>query len=143
MKASRRQFLSSVVLAATRPRRPGLAPPNLAEDQIVRTVAGIRPYRRGGPRLEREELGGKTVVHKYGHGDAGYTLSWGSAEVVAEVRRLEARPGRATRARRRRPATRGCRRDEARQEPPARRAHFMRKRCVTAIEGRRSISPST
>jgi glycine/D-amino acid oxidase-like deaminating enzyme len=87
MKASRRQFLSSVVLAATRPRRPGLAPPNLAEDQIVRTVAGIRPYRRGGPRLEREEVGGKTVVHNYGHGGAGYTLSWGSAEVVAELLR--------------------------------------------------------
>jgi glycine/D-amino acid oxidase-like deaminating enzyme len=100
MSASRRRFLSSVVLAAAtpasaaRPRRAGedgLDAPNLADDQIVRTVAGIRPYRRGGPRLEREELGGKTVVHNYGHGGAGYTLSWGSAEVVAELLRGQPR----------------------------------------------------
>jgi glycine/D-amino acid oxidase-like deaminating enzyme len=92
MTASRRQFLSSVALAATRRSAgAGLGAPNLAEDQIVRTVAGIRPYRRGGPRLEREEVGGKTVVHNYGHGGAGYTLSWGSAEVVAELLRGHAR----------------------------------------------------
>jgi D-amino-acid oxidase len=34
-------------------------------------------------RLEREELGGRTVIHCYGHGGAGVTLSWGcAAEVV-------------------------------------------------------------
>ncbi|HVU49636.1 MAG TPA: FAD-dependent oxidoreductase, partial [Polyangia bacterium] len=65
--------------------------PDLGDDQVVRTVAGIRPYRRGGPRLEREDVGGKTVVHNYGHGGAGYTLSWGSAAIVAELLRGHAR----------------------------------------------------
>jgi glycine/D-amino acid oxidase-like deaminating enzyme len=96
MRSSRRRFLSSVVLAAATPatalagpRRAGsgLAAPNLADDQIVRAVAGIRPYRRGGPRLEREAVRDKTVVHNYGHGGAGYTLSWGSATLVAELLR--------------------------------------------------------
>jgi D-amino-acid oxidase len=93
---SRRRFLSSVVLAAApptalgHPRRAreslgGLAAPNLADDQVVRTVAGIRPFRRGGPRIELQEVAGKIVVHNYGHGGAGYTLSWGSATVVAEL----------------------------------------------------------
>jgi glycine/D-amino acid oxidase-like deaminating enzyme len=102
MRASRRRFLSGVVLAAAarsataRPRRPngeegGLGAPNLADDQIIRAVAGIRPYRRGGPRVERLELAGKIVVHNYGHGGAGYTLSWGSATIVAELLRDRAR----------------------------------------------------
>jgi glycine/D-amino acid oxidase-like deaminating enzyme len=101
MKASRRSFLSSVVLAAAapaaalaRPRRAGsdgLGAPNLADDQIVRAVAGIRPYRRGGPRIEREANAGKTIVHNYGHGGAGYTLSWGSAALVADLLRGQPR----------------------------------------------------
>jgi glycine/D-amino acid oxidase-like deaminating enzyme len=99
MTTSRRRFLSSLLLATTATargaaaafsRRRGagrLAAPNLADDQVVRSVAGIRPFRRGGPRIEREEVAGKTVVHNYGHGGAGYTLSWGSATVAAELLR--------------------------------------------------------
>jgi D-amino-acid oxidase len=100
MTTSRRRFLSGTVLAATAPlavpavARPGrlggggaLAAPNLADDQIVRAVAGIRPFRRGGLRLEREDVGGKTSVHNYGHGGAGYTLSWGSASLAADLLR--------------------------------------------------------
>ena len=40
---------------------------------------GYRPYRRGGIRLEKETYDGKEVVHNYGHGGAGVTLSWYSA----------------------------------------------------------------
>ncbi len=95
MTSSRRRFLAGLVLAApatvlARARREGdrtLAAPNLADDQVVRTVAGIRPFRRGGPRLERVEAGGKVIVHNYGHGGAGFTLSWGSASLVAELLR--------------------------------------------------------
>jgi D-amino-acid oxidase len=45
--------------------------------------AGLRPVRDGGPRVERDGA----VVHCYGHGGAGLTLSWGCA---AEVVRLVA-----------------------------------------------------
>lgn len=59
-------------------------------------VAGLRPGRRVGTqedcvRLERVELApGRPVVHVYGHGRAGVTLSWGSAEEVARLARGEA-----------------------------------------------------
>ena len=96
MNRSRRHFLASVGWAATAGRpawgRTGpapsvLPPPILTDDRVVGFVAGIRPFRRGGPRLEREERGGRTVVHNYGHGGAGYTLSWGSALAAAELLR--------------------------------------------------------
>jgi D-amino-acid oxidase len=52
-------------------------PPVLAER------VGIRPFRRSGVRLEREQFSdGCVVVHNYGHGGAGFTLSWGCAEEV-------------------------------------------------------------
>lgn len=44
--------------------------------------AGYRPYRRGGVRVEKETYDGKEVVHNYGHGGAGVTLSWYSANRV-------------------------------------------------------------
>lgn len=47
-------------------------------------AVGLRPGRRE-VRLEAEEMEGGTVIHDYGHGGAGITLSWGCA---AEVGRL-------------------------------------------------------
>ena len=97
MSPSRRRFLSGLVLAAAapraatararEPRADGLAAPNLSDERVIRAVAGVRPFRRGGPRIERQDLGGKTIVHNYGHGGAGYTLSWGSASLVADLLR--------------------------------------------------------
>src|SRR5438067_2391068 len=44
---------------------------------------GLRPFRKSGVRLERGKLGdGRTVIHNYGHGGSGFTLSWGCAENV-------------------------------------------------------------
>jgi glycine/D-amino acid oxidase-like deaminating enzyme len=48
-------------------------------------VAGVRPYRNGAYRLEAEPLGAKLVVHNYGHGGAGITLSWGCAAKVRDL----------------------------------------------------------
>jgi D-amino-acid oxidase len=45
---------------------------------------GIRPCRPS-VRLERERLDGMPVVHNYGHGGAGVTLSWGCADEVASL----------------------------------------------------------
>lgn len=48
--------------------------------------AGVRPYRKETYRLEPGgTIGGKFVVHNYGHGGAGITMSWGCAEVVREI----------------------------------------------------------
>ena len=48
-----------------------------------RTTVCLRPFRAMGPRIEAQVLGHKTVVHNYGHGGSGWSLSWGSgAEAV-------------------------------------------------------------
>ena len=60
-------------------------PPVLSRmDRVTRTVVGLRPYRPQGYRLDWETLGDKTVVHSYGHGGCGVTMSWGTAVVAAD-----------------------------------------------------------
>jgi glycine/D-amino acid oxidase-like deaminating enzyme len=44
----------------------------------------LRPFRAAGPRLDVERVGGKTVVHNYGHGGSGWSLSWGSSSIAVE-----------------------------------------------------------
>jgi len=58
---------------------PPLHPVDAAERRIVRTVAGLRPFRPSGFRVAAERLGRTLVVHNYGHGGCGVTLSWGTA----------------------------------------------------------------
>ncbi|RIJ32619.1 FAD-dependent oxidoreductase [Henriciella mobilis] len=53
--------------------------------RVTRTVVGLRPYRPQGYRLEAEALGGKTIIHNYGHGGCGVTMSWGTSPVAAEL----------------------------------------------------------
>jgi D-amino-acid oxidase len=48
-------------------------------------IAGVRPYRNGSYRLETEIASGKFLVHNYGHGGAGITLSWGCAAKVRDI----------------------------------------------------------
>lgn len=54
--------------------------------RVQRQIVGLRPFRRGGFRLEREDLfsGRKQIVHNYGYGGAGITLAWGAAELALE-----------------------------------------------------------
>jgi D-amino-acid oxidase len=44
----------------------------------MQPVVGLRPFREGGIRLAAEVVGGAWIVHNYGHGGAGLTLSWGT-----------------------------------------------------------------
>jgi glycine/D-amino acid oxidase-like deaminating enzyme len=48
-------------------------------------IAGVRPYRNGSYRLDAETASGKFIVHNYGHGGAGITLSWGCAAKVRDI----------------------------------------------------------
>ncbi|MFI7689794.1 FAD-dependent oxidoreductase [Nonomuraea sp. NPDC049655] len=48
-------------------------------------LAGLRPYRTHSYRLEGEELGDRFVIHNYGHGGGGITLSWGCAAAVRDM----------------------------------------------------------
>jgi D-amino-acid oxidase len=62
---------------------------NIDEPRVLAARVGLRPFRRSGVRLERDRLrDGRTVVHNYGHGGAGFTLSWGCAREVLELAML-------------------------------------------------------
>ena len=53
-------------------------------DRVIRTVAGLRPFRPSGFRLQAETFDAKTVIHNYGHGGGGMTMSWGCAHLAVE-----------------------------------------------------------
>ena len=72
---------------------PGPIVPIRADiDRIFRITVCLRPFRAAGPRQDVERVGEKIVVHNYGHGGSGWSLSWGSADVVVR-RALGASPG--------------------------------------------------
>jgi FAD dependent oxidoreductase len=58
---------------------PTLAPVRAKPDRLIDFNVCTRPFRPQGPRIEAQQLHGKTVVHHYGHGGSGWSLSWGSA----------------------------------------------------------------
>ena len=90
MDLDRRHFLaagSAAMLSAcaTVPRSSAcspLPPVRVDPSRVVRSYACLRPYRASGFVVRREQLGDKALVHNYGHGGAGITLSWGSARLA-------------------------------------------------------------
>lgn len=91
--ASRRRVLGGALAATGALALPGmvrgqvlatppLVPMRLTPDQLVDMKCCLRPLRAAGPNLGTEMVGGKLVVHNYGHGGSGWSLSWGSAEVA-------------------------------------------------------------
>ncbi len=65
--------------AAAGPARLQLPPLRAETDRITAITVCTRPFRAQGPRLDVERIGEKTVVHNYGHGGSGWSLSWGSS----------------------------------------------------------------
>jgi len=90
-ECSERELVGAIERARELLRRVGLPRAESLGRQRLAAHAGLRPGRRLGGRddavrLEREELDdGRVVVHDYGHGRAGVTLSWGCAEAVREL----------------------------------------------------------
>jgi glycine/D-amino acid oxidase-like deaminating enzyme len=69
-----------------------LHPVHVSADRIIRTSVGLRPFRPSGFVVRGEKLDSKTVIHNYGHGGSGITLSWGTAHLaVEEASKLETR----------------------------------------------------
>ncbi|HEY6125983.1 MAG TPA: FAD-dependent oxidoreductase, partial [Steroidobacteraceae bacterium] len=54
-------------------------------DRIISLTVCTRPFRETGPRIESEKLGRKTIVHNYGHGGSGWSLSWGSSQLAVRM----------------------------------------------------------
>src|SRR5712692_2357961 len=94
MHIKRRAFLGAApALLAACGRRIGVAPPTapvrlarvrVAPNRVIRTIVGLRPFRPSGFVVRAEKLDAKTVVHNYGHGGAGITLSWGTSQLAMQ-----------------------------------------------------------
>lgn len=78
---------SAHALSASKALSPIIASP----DRIIEMNVCTRPFRQQGPRLELERIGRKNVVHNYGHGGSGWSLSWGSAKLAVEMAQGHAR----------------------------------------------------
>jgi glycine/D-amino acid oxidase-like deaminating enzyme len=63
---------------------PAWAPLRAGTDRITQITVCTRPFRAQGPRLDVEQLGQKTLVHNYGHGGSGWSLSWGSSGIAVQ-----------------------------------------------------------
>jgi D-amino-acid oxidase len=57
---------------------------DVSPGRVIRTVVGLRPYRPSGFVLRGERVGDKLLVHNYGHGGGGITLSWGTARLAVD-----------------------------------------------------------
>jgi hypothetical protein len=62
-----------------------LAPLHAGTDRITQITVCTRPFRAQGPRLDVEQVGQKVIVHNYGHGGSGWSLSWGSSAIAVQM----------------------------------------------------------
>ena len=72
---------SALIRPVTSGFRP-LAPVRAEPERLFDLTVCLRPFRAAGPRLDAEQVGDALVVHNYGHGGSGWSLSWGSAEIA-------------------------------------------------------------
>lgn len=70
---------------ATRPPGCSLAPVRVSAEREIRTIAGLRPYRPSGFVVRAEKVGDVLVIHNYGHGGGGITLSWGTSKLAVDL----------------------------------------------------------
>jgi D-amino-acid oxidase len=62
---------------------------NIDKPTVLGERVGLRPFRKSGVRLERDRLhDGRIIIHNYGHGGSGFTLSWGCAREVGDLATL-------------------------------------------------------
>ena len=63
---------------------PNLQPVRAHADRLFDITVCLRPFRAQGPRLDTETIGGTLIVHNYGHGGSGWSLSWGSSTIAVK-----------------------------------------------------------
>ena len=82
--APRRVSSLKAPLLPTLSGRP-LLPEHVAADRDIRTVVGLRPFRPSGFVVRAEKFDDTLVIHNYGHGGGGITLSWGTARLAVDL----------------------------------------------------------
>jgi glycine/D-amino acid oxidase-like deaminating enzyme len=82
--------LEGCQVAASRSNRASASqlqfiPVRASTDRITRITVCTRPFRAAGPRIEAERVGQQLIVHNYGHGGSGWSLSWGSSALAVSL----------------------------------------------------------
>jgi glycine/D-amino acid oxidase-like deaminating enzyme len=80
----------AVSACSGRPLRLDVAPRRFAKvrvspDRVIRSIAGLRPFRPSGFVVRADRADDRTIVHNYGHGGGGITLSWGSSSLAVDL----------------------------------------------------------
>jgi glycine/D-amino acid oxidase-like deaminating enzyme len=75
---------ANIAPTAIGPYRPTIAPIRARTDRIFDITVCLRPFRAQGPRLDTETIGNTLIVHNYGHGGSGWSLSWGSGTIAVK-----------------------------------------------------------
>ena len=65
--------------------RRALPAVNAAWDRVIRTTIGLRPHRPSGFVLRADKLDDKLLIHNFGHGGSGMSLSWGTASMSTDL----------------------------------------------------------
>lgn len=73
------------VLSPSRPIVRALPAVNVSYDRIIRTTIGLRPHRPTGFVLRADKLDSKLLIHNFGHGGSGMSLSWGTASMATDL----------------------------------------------------------
>ena len=58
---------------------------HVAWDRVIRTTVGLRPHRPLGFVLKADKLDDTLLIHNYGHGGSGWSLSWGTGYMACEM----------------------------------------------------------
>lgn len=62
---------------------------DLGNPEVLGERIGLRPFRLPGVCVEGAQMrDGRALIHNYGHGGSGFTLSWGCAETVLGIAEL-------------------------------------------------------
>jgi len=64
---------------------PTIAPVRASMNRVFDITVCLRPFRAAGPRLEAETIADTLVIHNYGHGGSGWSLSWGSGTLAVRM----------------------------------------------------------
>jgi len=78
-------------LDAAPPRRT-FAKVRVSADRVIRSVTGLRPFRPSGFVVRADRADDRTIVHNYGHGGGGITLSWGSSALAVDLATAAGQP---------------------------------------------------
>src|SRR5437764_721792 len=58
---------------------------SVSPEREIRSVVGLRPCRPSGFRVAKVMVGETAVVHNYGIGGGGITLSWGTSKLAVDL----------------------------------------------------------